>query len=883
MVFIVFYNGRNMIAEEILGALPFHFYIIDLRKKHIVQTNNLKVKTGEKPCFAQLFFKEKPCLEVDDKCICQQVLENDFTGSFLLDSVENGTKKFFKAEVKKLKDDLVLVTYSDITCETVAAKEMKINTRRMERAEKLASFGSWEIDLQTNMIYGTNGAAEIYGLKTNSMPLEELKKIALPEFRGVLDNAINELITKGTAYNVRYKIKRPSDGEIRHIHAIAEYREDKKMIFGVANDITEVVNSQGALHESLTDLSLAEKIAQIGNWKFDPENRTLKWSDQVIQILEKNEIPESPVIDDFKHFTGKNHFARFKKAIQLAINERKPFENQFQLNSKNGTEKWIEIICQPDREKGPGGYFLRGTIQDITSSKKTENELSKINTLLNTLIENLPDAVYMKDTQYRKVIANKGDLINCGADRPEDVVGKTDFEIYPRETADKYFKDDRQVIEHGNKVLNREEELPGEPKRWILTTKVPLKDKNGGIIGLVGIGHDITQRKKIVEELKEAKIKAEESNQLKSLFLANMSHEIRTPLNAILGFSNIITTRELPKKKLEYFGKIIENSGYRLTTVIDDIIDISLIQSNQIKIENHTFCVNDLLGELFELFKIQKSDQLQVIEFNVKYCIFPDHKIVNSDKNRIYQILRNLLDNAFKFTVKGYIRFGCRKSTDDEMILFVEDSGIGIDKEKTNIIFESFRQVQEGFSRQYEGTGLGLAIVSGIVKQMEGKVWVNSEPGVGSTFFVSIPRKMAKNTQKKIIGGKMAENIEVINEKKRIVSFEDDPSSIEYLKSVASLLGCSLVNFDYPPHGIEYIREKGADLVLMDVRMPVMSGFEATRIIKSEFPKLPVIIQTAYAMKGDREKAFQAGCDDYLSKPVLLKDLKEKITGFIGN
>lgn len=872
-----------MKAEEILRTLSVHYYVIDLKAKKIVQSNDPKVKIGEEPCFVQLFHSEKPCFDLGGYCICQQKLKSGILDNFILESNENGSKKFFNAQVKKLNEDLVVATYTDITHETLAAKEMKINTRRMERAEKLSSFGSWEIDLSTKTLYGTKGASEIYGVKQCSMPWDEIKKIALPEFREFLDKALEDLIEGRSKFNVKYKIKRPDNGQIRHIHTIAEYREDKKMIFGVARDITEMVQSQGALLESLTDLSLAEKIAQIGNWKFDPENHTLQWSEQVLQILEKENIPTFPEINDFKHFTGEEYFKRFKDAIQSAIKNGKPFENQFLINSENEKGKWVEIICRPVAEKGTKGYFLRGTIQDITSSTKVENELSKINTLLNTLIQNLPDAIYMKDTQYRKVIVNKGDLLNCGVEKPEDVLGKTDFEIYPKEIAEKYFEDDQQVIEYGKIIMNREEELPGNPKRWILTTKAPLKNKNGEIIGLVGIGHDITHRKQMMVELETAKRKAEESDKLKSLFLANMSHEIRTPLNAILGFSNIITSGNLSQEKLEYFGKIIESSGQRLTAVIDDIIDISLIQSNQLKVDNHAFSVNDLLEEMFFTYKNQKTEKLQKIEFKVEYCNTSDHDMLNSDKNRIYQILRNLLDNAFKFTDKGFIRFGCRKSSAEEMVLFVEDSGIGIEEGKTNIIFESFRQAQEGFSRQYEGTGLGLAIVSGIVERLGGKVGVKSEPGIGSSFYLSVPRKMKENRAYETKSENQPEKEKFLNGKKRIVSFEDDPSSIEYLKSVAALLGYDLVNFEEPPYGIEYLRRNGADLVLMDVRMPVMSGFEATRIIKSEFPNLPVIIQTAYAMKGDIDKAFQAGCDDYLSKPISLKNLKEKINQYVGN
>jgi PAS domain S-box-containing protein len=190
----------------------------------------------------------------------------------------------------------------------------------MERAEKLASFGSWEIDLQTNMIYGTDGAAEIYGLKTNAMPLDELKKIALPEFRGMLDDAIQELIAKGKTYNVRFKIKRPNDRN-RHIHSISEYREDKKMIFGVAHDITEKVHSQSALHESFTDLNLAQQIAQIGNWKFDPENRNLQWSDQVMQIVEKKKSRHLRLLKILNILPEKS-ILRFSKAIFSALSQK---------------------------------------------------------------------------------------------------------------------------------------------------------------------------------------------------------------------------------------------------------------------------------------------------------------------------------------------------------------------------------------------------------------------------------------------------------------------------------------------------------------------------------------------------------------------------------
>ncbi|SHF09803.1 PAS domain S-box-containing protein [Mariniphaga anaerophila] len=869
-----------MRAEDILKALPVPFYVIDLKKKRIVQTNDAKVKPEQGPCFAQLFDQNTPCREKDGKCLCERMIEKNLDAGFTLESGQRKDKRVYRASVKKLEGDLAIATYSEITREVSSIKEMKINTRRMERAEKLALFGSWEIDLQTKDLFATRGAGEIYGGSGGFFSLEEVKRLAVPKYRKLLDEAFDNLISGKRPYNVRYQIKRVSDGQLRCIHAIAEYRPDKNMVFGVVNDITEVILSQKALHESLADLSLAQKIAKIGNWKYRPGERNLQWSDELLEILERKSFPGNPGIEDFREFAEEDHFNLFKKAVRSAIHVGKPFEHQFYIKLTSGRRKWVEIICRPDKEKGEYGHFLRGTIQDVTSSKLAEIELQRLTNRQTTLIQNLPDAVYMKDVNYRKIVVNKGDVENCGVSSPEELIGKTDFDIYPREAAEKYFKDDQLVIEQGIPVINREEELPGEPKRWILTTKVPLRDVNGQVIGLVGIGHDITLRKQMVEELSEAKQKAEESDKLKSLFLANMSHEIRTPLNAILGFSKFISSGKLPHEKLEYYGKIIESSGQRLTSVINDIIDISLIQANQLKVDYSFFDINDLLEEMHIVYKAQQSEKIQKIDFRVRYCENQEHKVFKSDKNRVFQIFRNLLDNAFKFTDEGTIEFGCYTSSSEKMTLFVKDSGIGIEEGKTNVIFESFRQAQEGFSRRYEGTGLGLAIVSGIVNRLHGKVWVDSTAGAGSTFFVDIPFEAEKVTSDHGAVGKQSEN-EGENQKKRIVSFEDDLSSIEYMKSMATLLGHNLVNFDNPPLGIEYLRKNKADLVLMDVRLPLMNGFEATRIIKSEFPDLPVIIQTAYAMKGDMEKAFQSGCDDYLAKPVLLKDLKKKIKHFL--
>jgi signal transduction histidine kinase/ActR/RegA family two-component response regulator len=417
---------------------------------------------------------------------------------------------------------------------------------------------------------------------------------------------------------------------------------------------------------------------------------------------------------------------------------------------------------------------------------------------------------------------------------------------------------------------------------WDSVVVAPIFDEDHNIKHLVAITEDISEKKQMIEELRVAKEKAEESDRLKSVFLANMSHEIRTPLNGILGFSNIICSGEAEAENLEMYGKIIENSGRRLLTVIDDIIDISKIQANQLKIYYGKFNINDLINELYVFYRTQNAEKLKNVELKFQLCRNENHNWVYSDKNRVYQVLRNLIDNAFKFTLSGGIVFGCSQSTDDELTLFVKDTGIGIEPDKQEIIFQSFRQAQEGKSRKYDGSGLGLSIVTGIMDMLGGKIHVVSELGEGSVFYVSLPRN-----KEKIETATVTEKPVTIKEsntkssKLRIVSVEDDKASIEYLKIAVQSMGYELVNFNNAQKGIEYLKGNKVDLVLMDVQLPEMNGFEATRIIKAEYPNLPVIIQTAYAMKTDMEKAYRAGCDDYLSKPLSLKQLKEKIKKYI--
>jgi len=377
-------------------------------------------------------------------------------------------------------------------------------------------------------------------------------------------------------------------------------------------------------------------------------------------------------------------------------------------------------------------------------------------------------------------------------------------------------------------------------------------------------------RMKTDENLKIAFEKASESDRLKSSFLSTMSHELRTPLNAIIGFSDLIN-ENTPIKKVINFADIINVSGKQLLNIVDDIFDITLLDAGKAPLKKEFFALNSILkvvnkGVSKEQQRLQKSH----ISLNL---VMPDDKydvIVNTDLKKFKQILFNLLRNALKFTNVGNVSFGYRLELDakaeQRLVIFVEDSGIGITEKQQDVIFDAFRQADESSTRKYGGTGLGLSISQKLVNILGGKLWLNSKEAKGTTFFFSISNDdfKVKKKERKI-------NNESLNifEGKTVLIVEDDINNFNLINLL--LIGSGIKTI-WSKNGKEAIRQclenKELDVVLMDMNMPIMNGYVATKEIKTIFPKLPIIAQTAFALAGDREKALAAGCDDYLSKPV---------------
>ncbi|MFP4023285.1 MAG: ABC transporter substrate binding protein [Thiohalospira sp.] len=388
------------------------------------------------------------------------------------------------------------------------------------------------------------------------------------------------------------------------------------------------------------------------------------------------------------------------------------------------------------------------------------------------------------------------------------------------------------------------------------------------------------------EKLLLAKEKAEEANRLKTAFLANMSHELRTPMNGIIGFSKLLKDHsDLDQETQKKYLNIINKSGYILLNLINDIIDLSKIEANHLKINYRPCRVNEIMEELLSFFNsekegVEKSHIQLILEKGNKNKDFT----IYSDPNRIRQVLYNLLSNALKFTYKGKITFGY-KIDSGNIIFFVKDTGIGLTLQECEIIFERFRQVDDKTTRRYGGSGLGLSISKGIVENMNGKIWVESEKENiienkegGSTFYFSVPLKIVETNDSKPLN----EARNYVWPGKTILIVEDAQISYELL---TKFLKNSQVNFIHAENGeqaIDLCRDNHTiDLVLMDIQLPMMDGLEATNIIKQANPNLPVIAQTANAMEDDREKIINAGCDDYIAKPINKYDLLEKIDNFL--
>ncbi|MFZ4464783.1 MAG: ATP-binding protein, partial [Bacteroidales bacterium] len=418
-----------------------------------------------------------------------------------------------------------------------------------------------------------------------------------------------------------------------------------------------------------------------------------------------------------------------------------------------------------------------------------------------------------------------------------------------------------------NKAFEYRIILPDGEIRYIgAASGAPILDKNGKIKFLTGTAQDITLRKLTEIELIREKERAEESNRLKTAFLANMSHEIRTPMNGILGFANLLKDPDLTGENQQEYIRIMEKSGLRMLNIINNIVDISKIESGLMKLRMAESNIDEQLDFVYAFF--EKECEAKGLKLIYHSLYQKKRTIINTDREKLYAILTNLIKNAVKYTPAGSIEFGyqTRKNGSAELEFFVKDTGIGIPKNRQAAIFERFVQADIEDSHVMEGAGLGLSISKAYVEMLGGKMWVESEENMGSSFYFTLPY-----VEKEVVQRSNApENSKTANPSKslKILIVEDDEISEQLIRIGIKHFGSEILVATTGMQAVEICRNHpDIDLVMMDIKLPLLNGFEATRRIRQFNKNLVIIAQTAYGLHGDREKALAAGCNDYYSKP----------------
>lgn len=562
-----------------------------------------------------------------------------------------------------------------------------------------------------------------------------------------------------------------------------------------------------------------------------------------------------------------------EKALAALKNSQELKDIEMQLKRRNGETIWVlsssKVLKIKDQK------FVLTSFHDISARKKIQEELHQSKELFSSLFNHNPAAISIRRTSDAKILnVNSGYLELLGFESIEEAV---EFEASDTFTSPGKVDEIRVMLKR-NKVIKNLETLVhnkrGE-KLWLSTSMVVLKlDKE---ICVLAVSIDITERKKMEQELIKAKQIAEEAVILKEAFLANMSHEIRTPMNAIIGFTDLLLKRNLASKEKDYV-QTIKNSGENLLRIINDILDVSKINSGMMEFEAQAISLTDLFSSLnIMLLQKAKEKNLELIfEYNKD---LPDS--ILGDPTRLTQIILNLVSNAIKFTKKGgvYVSANIVKEEGDVYLIefSVRDTGIGVPEDKLQSIFERFSQAESHTTRNYGGTGLGLSIAKQLVTLQGGTIKVESKVGTGSVFTFTLPFKKTSMVQQEQQAHYNDSDIFELS-KLNILLVEDNAINVKFLKSLFSEYNIKSVIAENGKQAVEQVKNNDFDLILMDIEMPEMNGFEATSIIRNELQnRIPIIAITANAMAGEQEKCLQLGMNDYISKPIDADLLFEKM------
>ncbi|MBN2349048.1 MAG: PAS domain S-box protein [Bacteroidales bacterium] len=643
--------------------------------------------------------------------------------------------------------------------------------------------------------------------------------------------------------------------------------------------IKQKEQAEKALLESERNFRHSFQFSNVGMCLVDLNGKFLRVNPKLCDILGYTEAElEQLNIYDLTH---KKDILKTKEFYSKSIKGKlESAELEKRFIHKDGSEIFAHntISLAVDQQNEPLYFVLH--IQDITQKHIDEDLIKK----LSLSIEQSPIMLMITDTEGQIEYVNPKFL---------EVTGYTVEEVfynYPRilksgTLSREFYKVLWDTIKSGKTWKG---EIQNKRKNgelyWDSSTISPVFNAKGEITHFLAIKEDITSRKKMEDELLIAKNKAEESDRLKSAFLATISHELRTPLNAIIGFSELMQAGNQDSKNVLEYSSIIYHSGKNLLAIINDIFDISLIEANEVKVYAEPFSLNGFLDELFDLFKNNRELKEKNLEFKIRKELLRGKDMIHTDKKKLKKIVSNLIFNAIKFTNTGSIQFGYyirRDETNNSLEFYVKDTGVGIPPDKYEVIFEKFRQADETNTRQYGGSGLGLTIAKKLTELLGGKIWVESELKKGTSIFFTLPYELLVDHDEIEI---KSEDTGKLNwSDKTILIVEDVDTNYLYLEEVLSETGIDCLWAKNGAQAVELYERfnTSINLILMDIMLPDMNGYEVTRKIKEKDKTIPIIAQTAYALAGDREKSIEAGCDDYIAKPISQIALFEIISKYL--
>ena len=611
--------------------------------------------------------------------------------------------------------------------------------------------------------------------------------------------------------------------------------------------------------------------------------------------------------------------AKFRADEQIVLESGVPLRDREELGTDQeaGEARWHLTTKVPVFGRHGEVIGLVGITRDIHRRKQAEEEIRNLNAeldqrvkertaelaaernLLRTLIDNMPDLIYAKDRESRYILANNAAAAGVGA-TPDALLGRTVFDYYPSEQAQSFVDDERRVMATGEALIGREEpalERTTGAQRWLLTTKVPLRDDAGQIVGIVGISRNIGELRRIREELtqhrdrlqqlvdertaelKVAKERAEAANAAKSRFLANMSHELRTPLNAVLGYAQILR-REPTLTPAQAAGlDTIRRSGEQLLTLINSVLDLARIEAGKVEVFPDAVSLHALMRNVTDIIRLNAQDK--GLQFRLETS--PDlQDTVNVDGKRLVQVLLNLLGNAVKFTEHGQVTLRLRRlpaEGDRVRLRFsVVDTGIGIGADHMSTIFLPFEQAAD-VQRRYGGTGLGLAISRQLVGLMGSDIHVESQPGKGSHFWFDLDVTPMQTQAPAVVAPHMPAITGYRGRRRRILVVDDVAANRQTVVDFLGPLGFELQQAENGEQGLRGARAGQPDLILMDSVMPELDGLEAIRRLR-RWPALndvPVISVSASASAADQQESLAVGANVFLSKPIDLDQLLAEI------